>query len=221
MAARVKRMGVRVLFALSMGLLCATANAIEVDLNNFPSSGAPVPNNTILDDQWRVIGILFDALPSPAVNPVRQDFGGADGNLFFSPDNSGVTAVFTFVEPGTFNPAQATSFSLRPFFNPGESAELVGLDALDQVVASDTVTSGDIGASDRSITMSIAGVFDRVEWRTQGNPGIAAGDIRFTLIGGSEAQSVPVASDLALVLLSLALAMFAVVTLAPRTKQRG
>ncbi|MEM1113920.1 MAG: hypothetical protein AAGI11_18545 [Pseudomonadota bacterium] len=162
-------------------LLGSTAAlAVDVDLGTFPGTSDGVADGTVLADQWRSIGILFDASPSN-VNPIKEDFGGSTANLFFSPDTAGVDAIFEFVVPGTSTPSSATAFSLRPFFNPGESAELVGLDGSSNEVAVDTVTPGDIGNSSQSITMSISGTFERVEWRTQGNPGIAAGQLSFEL----------------------------------------
>ena len=38
-------------------------DSIEVDLSRFPDSGDPVPNQTVLTDQWVSIGIIFDAEP--------------------------------------------------------------------------------------------------------------------------------------------------------------
>jgi hypothetical protein len=90
-------------------------------------------------------------------------------------------AVFRFVEPGTSDPVDATAFELLPWFNPGESAELVGLDEGGAEVAIDTVVPGDIGSESEGLKMSIQGTFRVVEWRTHGNPGIAAGALVFEL----------------------------------------
>jgi hypothetical protein len=38
-------------------------DSIEVDLSRFPDTGDPVPDGTVLTDQWASIGILFDAAP--------------------------------------------------------------------------------------------------------------------------------------------------------------
>ena len=151
---------------------------IEVDLSTYPDSGDPVPDGTVLADQWASIGILFDADPA-SVNPIVKYYGGGVGSLFFTPDVQHVTAVFSFVETGTMNPVDITAFEITPWFNPGESAELVGLDEGGTEVVSDTVVSGDIGSESKHITMSIQGTFRTVEWRTHGDPGIAAGDIAF------------------------------------------
>lgn len=151
---------------------------IEVDLSKFPETGASVPDGTILSDQWASIGIFFDAEPD-SVNPVVKYYGGGEGSLFFSPDVQHVTAVFSFVEPGTVDPVDVIAFELTPWFNPGESAELVGLDSGGAEVVLDTVVPGDIGSESGHIKMSIQGTFRTVEWRTHGDPGIAAGGLAF------------------------------------------
>lgn len=191
------------LLLVTLPLLAGRASAVGVDLSTFPDTLNPVPNNTVLSDQWRTIGILFDALPS-GIDPIKQDFGGSSANIFFSPDNAGATAVFTFVLPGTAIPAFATSFSLEPFFNPSESAQLVGIAANGSIVDSDSVTPADIGASNQSIRMSISGEFARVEWRTQGNPGIAADEISFELGAAIQANPVPTLSSAAMFFLIFA-----------------
>lgn len=108
-----------------------------------------------------------------------ENFGGNTSHIFFSPDSHQAIAVFRFVEPGTTNPADVTAFELRPWFNPGESAELVGLDEGGMEVAVDTVVPEDIGSETKGITMSIQGSFRVVEWRTHGDPGIAASGLAF------------------------------------------
>jgi hypothetical protein len=155
-----------------------TDNSIEVDLSTFPDTGLDVPNRTVLSDQWASIGILFDAEPE-WVDPIVEYFGGDQAHIFFSPDNLDAIAVFSFVEVGSRAPTDISAFMIRPWFNPGESAELVGLDEGGAEVAIDTVTSQDIGDESDSIVMSIEGTFRTVEWRTHGDPGIAAGHIVF------------------------------------------
>ena len=151
---------------------------IEVDLSKFPDTGQDVPEGTILGDQWESIGILFDAKPD-SVNAIVAYWGGA--HIFFSPDVEGAIAVFSFVEPGSRTPVNATHFELIPWFNLYESAELVGLDEGGAEVAIDTVTPEDIGDEEGSIKMSIDGTFRTVEWRTHGDPGIAATYLVFEL----------------------------------------
>lgn len=151
-------------------------DSIEVDLSTFPDSGDPVPDGTVLSDQWASIGILFDAEPA-SVNPIKVDYG--DAHIFFSPDVFGAIAVFSFVEVGTSDPVDITAFELVPWFSPGESAELVGLDEIGAEVVIDTVDPSDIGNDSKSIKMSIEGNFRTVEWRTHGDPGIAAHSIVF------------------------------------------
>jgi hypothetical protein len=153
-------------------------DSIEVDLSRFPDSGDPVPNQTVLTDQWASIGILFDAEPD-GVNLVKENFGGNTPHIFFSPDVLNAIAVFSFVEVGTRNPADITAFELNPWFTPGESAELVGLHEGGAEVAIYTVDSDDIGSESKNIRMSIQGNFRTVEWRTHGNPGIAANSLAF------------------------------------------
>jgi hypothetical protein len=153
-------------------------DSIEVDLSRFPDSGDPVPNRTVLADQWASIGIIFDAEPT-GVDLIVEYFGGSAGAIFFSPDTQHAIAVFRFVDPKTMNPADATGFELTPWFDPGESAELVGLDEGGAEVAVDTVVPQDIGSESKGITMSIQGSFRTVEWRTHGDPGIAAFNLVF------------------------------------------
>lgn len=153
-----------------------TDSSIHVDLSKFPDTGQDVPNGTVLGDQWASIGIIFDAEPE-WVDPVMQTWGEA--HIFFSPDTQGAIAVFSFVEVGTRTPADITAFELKPWFNAGESAELVGLDEGGAEVVMDTVTPADIGDEAQTIKMSIQGSFRTVEWRTHGDPGIAAHSIVF------------------------------------------
>jgi hypothetical protein len=153
-------------------------DTIEVDLSRFPDSGDPVPNLTVLTDQWASIGIIIDAEPE-GVNPIKQDFGGNTSHIFFSPDVLGSIAVFRFVAPGTATAVDITAFEIVPWFQPDESAELVGLDEGGAEVAIDTVVPGDIGDDSKGIKMSIQGTFRVVEWRTHGDPGIAATAISF------------------------------------------
>ena len=153
-------------------------NSIEVDLSTFPATGEPVPNWTVLTDQWESIGILFDAEPA-GVDLVKTDFGGSEAHIFFSPDTAGAIAVFSFVEIGGRAPADISTFELVPWFSPGETAELVGLDGGGVEVAIFEVDVEDVGDESTSITMSIQGTFRTVEWRTHGNPGIAARSIVF------------------------------------------
>ena len=153
-------------------------NRIEVDLSKFPDTGQDVPAGTVLGDQWASIGILFDCEPA-GVNAIVAYWG--DAHIFFSPDVQGAIAVFTFVEPGSRTPVDATHFELIPWFNLNESSELVGLDEGGAEVVIDTVTPDDIGDDPRSIKMSIDGTFRTVEWRTHGDPGIAATALIFEL----------------------------------------
>lgn len=50
----------------------ASAQAVVVDRCTFPESVATVPNVTVLSDQWRSIGILFD-VTQPSVNPIMEN----------------------------------------------------------------------------------------------------------------------------------------------------
>jgi hypothetical protein len=149
---------------------------IEVDLAEFPNGGGAVPDHTVLTDQWAGIGILFGAEPA-GVDLIKEEWG--DAHIFFSPDVFGAIAVFRFVEPGTANSVDATAFALVPWFQIGESAELVGLDETGAEIVIDAITPADIGAGGVSIEMSIEGRFRTVEWRTHGDPGIAAHSVAF------------------------------------------
>jgi hypothetical protein len=202
---RTMRFVVLCLVFLRAAFCADSVHAISVDLTTFPDTGMPVPNGTVLNDQWRSIGILFDASPSN-VDPIK-DFGDS---LFFDPDVFGAVALFSFVVPGTTIGADATSFSLRPFFNPGESAQLVGLDQMGNVVAFDEVTPADIGGMNQSITMSIVGSLRTVEWRTEGDPGIAANEIQFSL---TRVTAAPALSHGLLVLGSLCLMSLGIIRL--------
>jgi hypothetical protein len=153
-----------------------TDSLIELDLSTFPETGLEVPNGTILGDQWASIGILFDAEPT-GVDAIVQYWGEA--HLFFSPDTLGAIAVFSFVDVDGRTPTDISLFKMRPWFDPEESAELVGLDEGGAEVAIATVTPDDIGYESQGIWMEIEGTFRTVEWRTHGNPGIAVGYIAF------------------------------------------
>jgi hypothetical protein len=53
-------------------------DAVDVDLSKFPDTGDPVPDGTVLTDQWASIGILFDAAPDRLDgNPGIAAFGVA------------------------------------------------------------------------------------------------------------------------------------------------
>lgn len=163
---------------LVAALLPLFARAGVVDISHFPASGERVPSGTVLADQWRPIGILFSARTPglDAIQPVAVSWGDPNYlTLFFSPDLYGAVAVFDFVEPGTTMPMDIHRFALVPYFNVGESAQLVGLDEHDSVVAQDEV----VNTPEGGIPMAIRGTFRRVEWRTQGDPGIAAFDLVF------------------------------------------
>ncbi|MCD4749015.1 MAG: hypothetical protein K8R59_06550 [Thermoanaerobaculales bacterium] len=183
------------------------AQWITVDLCTFPGTGLPVAEWTVLDDQWRPIGILFDADP-PTVDPIMRDWG--ECYLFFNPDQYGVSAVFSFVEPNTSVSTNASGFTLNAYYNPGESAQLVGLDSFDNVIAQDQITPGDIGSGSQTLGMTIIGSFHTVEWRTQGNPGIAANGIEFALQAG---PAIPTLAGLAVLVFSILLALGAVLIL--------
>ena len=58
-------------------------DSIEVDLSRFPETGDPVPNRTVLTDQWESIGILFDAEPV-GVNLIMENFGGESKGIKMS-----------------------------------------------------------------------------------------------------------------------------------------
>lgn len=193
-----------------------SAKAEVVDLCNFPETNAEVPEFTVLADQWRSIGILFDANPA-TVNPIMRIWGVC--HLFFDPDLYGVAAVFDFVVPGTTQPTSATSFVLRAWYSPNESAQLVGLDESDNVVAQDEITATDIGDESQTLEMSISGNFHSVEWRTQGNPGIAASHLEFELTGSgasTPATAVPTLSQWATIVVALILAALGAVSLRRR-----
>jgi hypothetical protein len=166
----------------------------------------PVADGALLADQWRSIGILFDADPA-TVNPVMRIWGVC--HLFFNPDQYGVDAVFNFVEPGTVVPTNATGFRLSAYYNPGESAQLVGLDGSGTVLAQDEITPADIGSGSQTLEMTIIGSFQTVEWRTQGDPGIAASNIEFAL----QALNIPTLSGWAVFMFVTLLALGALLIL--------
>lgn len=153
---------------------------VVVDLANFPETGEAVPNGAVLTDQWRTIGLDISAEPED-VDAIKHDFGTDTPHLFFDPDEVGVAAVFTFVDPTTGDPTEAIAFNLAAFFNPGESAQLIGFDATGTEVSRDDVTTEEVGAEDRTVRMRITGRFATVKWVTQGNPGIAANEVSFVL----------------------------------------
>jgi hypothetical protein len=209
--------GAYLLFVLSV-LAGGTASAATVNFCTFPESGLPVASGTVLSDQWRATGILFDATPS-TVNPIMTSWGPGDCSFFFNPDVFGVVAVFGFVQPGTATPTDASAFSIDAWYDPGESAQLVGLDGTGAVVALAQVTPTDIGPSSRTLTMSISGAFRTVEWRTQGNPGISASRIAFTLSGSSPAE-IPTLSEWGLIVLSMLMVLAAAYGLTRRPASR-
>jgi len=167
----------RSLLLLLAVLLPLSAHAVVVDLTKIPHTGTAVADGTVLADQWRPIGILFSARTPGAdpIEPVAANWGGSTNSLFFSPDRHGAIAEFEFVEPGTSNAIDIHRFQLSPWFDQGESAQLIGFDEFDMVVAQDDV----VDASPGGALMSITGTFRRVEWRTQGDPGISAEYLQF------------------------------------------
>jgi hypothetical protein len=202
------RSGIVFLFLILsfFGTSSAHAQWIAVDLCTYPETGLPVADGALLADQWRSIGILFDADPA-TVNPVMRIWGVC--HLFFNPDQYGVDAVFNFVEPGTVVPTNATGFRLSAYYNPGESAQLVGLDGSGTVLAQDEITPADIGSGSQTLEMTIIGSFQTVEWRTQGDPGIAASNIEFAL----QALNIPTLSGWAVFMFVTLLALGALLIL--------
>lgn len=152
---------------------------VLLDLTTDPQTGQEVAEGTTLADQWLSLGIRFDAAPDH-VDPIMMLWGSERGHLFFEPDEEGAVALFSFVEPGTLTPVDVHGFALYPWFDVGEAAELVGLDADGQQVALHAVTPADIGEEAQTLEMTISGTFRIVEWRTHGNPGIAANNLEFT-----------------------------------------
>ena len=106
-------------------------------------------------------------------------------------------------------PTSATGFRLSGYYNPGESAQLVGLDGSGSVVVQDEITPADIGSGSQTLEMTIIGSFQTVEWRTQGDPGIAASSIEFAL----QAANVPMLSGTATFIFVTLLALGALLIL--------
>lgn len=73
--------------AVSLGL-ATSASAVPVDL-------AALPNDTVLSDQFRSIGILVSAKDGNGdpIDAVAHDFGTSVTHIFFTPDVFGATAA--------------------------------------------------------------------------------------------------------------------------------
>lgn len=174
----------RASIAIAM-IACAAPNALAqtrfVDFSRYPN-GQVIPNATVLTTQLSGYGVVVGARRSNepvglqgSVNFVSYGSGSTQcaKYWFFSPDVFGATAIFSFVDPATGESVDATSFEFGPDFDSSsESLDVVGLDSLNQVVASKTVSS--CGRCAPQVVLS--GVFRRVEIRTRGNPGIGFGN---------------------------------------------
>lgn len=154
----------------------ATANFVTVDITRFPN-GTVVPDNAIITDQYRDIGILFGARRQ-AGGPLSLFIGNTPSGrrfLFNTPDVLGAVQQFQFVEPGTTIAAGATFFSTSPDFDffESESVRLVGISSTGEILKSVLVTSSPGNTSPViSITADPGTSFALVEVRTFGNPGI-------------------------------------------------
>ena len=155
----------------------ALGDIITVDLATYPDTGATVPQNAIISDEWRSIGILFGARGASETilqqGSVFSIVGGSGSNpatrfYFFTPDVFGAVGIFSFVKPDTTIPMDATTFQIDPAFDAGgESVTLIGFDKFGGAVTQQTATG-----TDPDVPMSISGLFRTVELRTFGNPGI-------------------------------------------------
>src|SRR5690606_8237066 len=93
---------------------------------------------------------------------------------FHRPEVPMATHVFTFVQPGTDEPAYATRFQTAPPFEAlGERVTLVGLDADGREVRSAVFEpTPDAFDSIIAIEADAGDSFASVEVRTDGNPGL-------------------------------------------------
>lgn len=163
-------------FALLAFAAPATASVITVDLSHFPD-GSVVPDNAIIADQYRDIGILFGARTQGG-DPLSLFIGNTRSGrrfLFNTPDVFGAVQQFRFVEPGTSVVASATFFSTSPDFDSidAERVRLVGISSTGEILKSLIVNSSPGNLRPViSITADEGKPFALVEVRTFGNPGI-------------------------------------------------
>lgn len=167
---------------------------VNIDLSSFPD-GTQIPNGTVLDEQFRDIGVLFGARRS--TEPVLQDsetiqavkvssvgfLPEGESGLFFDPERVfGAVAILNFVEPGTDNSAVVERFSalVDTAFNIRERVELFAFDDTGNLVASNTF-SGALGPL-APIELSGDISFSSVEIRTFGDPGIAFTNLSFARV---------------------------------------
>ena len=75
--------------------------------------------------------------------------------------------------------------------------------------AQDEITFAHIGSGSQPLEMTIIGNFQTVEWRTQGDPGVAADSIEFSL----NALNVPTRSGWAMFMFATLLAFGALILL--------
>ncbi|MEO6807916.1 MAG: PEP-CTERM sorting domain-containing protein, partial [Isosphaeraceae bacterium] len=176
------------LLALIGFAMPADAEFTTVDLNHFPD-GTVVPNNAVITDQYRDLGILFRGRRQEG-GPLALFIGNTNGRfLFNSPDVYGAVQQFRFVEPGTATASSATFFSTSPDFDVRtESVELVGFSATGDLLKSLTSNPTPGNSSPIiSITADLGTSFALVEVRTFGNPGIGflyhnPDALKFTLV---------------------------------------
>ena len=162
----------------------ASAAVITFNLDQFPDTSS-VPSNAVLTEQYRDIGVLIDARssgqPPGSLNAISA---GSPGSrfFFFSPDIFGAIAIFSFVEPGTNNPTNATLFRATAGWEVGESVELVTFDQQDNQIDSMVIQSPNTSGGFQDGEVEITGLFHKVEMRTSGNPGIGFTNLQFELV---------------------------------------
>ena len=162
----------------------ASAAVVTLNLDQFPDTNS-VPSNAVLTDQYRDIGVLIDARssvgPPGSLNAISGGTPGAFRFFFFNPDIFGAIAIFSFVEPGTNNPTNATLFRATAGWEVGESVELVTFDEQDNQIASMFIPSPNTSGGFLDGVVEITGLFHKVEIRTSGNPGIGFTNLQFEL----------------------------------------
>ncbi len=169
------------LWAPAVGPMFVAIQTIEsgasdavVDVRALPDGSVPA-DGAVITDQYRDAGVLFSGT-RPSGDPIDLVIVGPveDRGLFHRPEVPMATHVFTFVRPGTDEPAFATRFQTAPLFEElGERVTLVGLDADGREVASAVFEpTRDVFDSIIAIEADQSTSFARVEVRTDGNPGI-------------------------------------------------
>jgi hypothetical protein len=164
-----------VLLALQ-NFFIGSMEGVTIDFDTFPN-GTPVPEGTIITDQYASVGVIFSIAISfnPPSGLVIEGVSGSFTFVGMSPPNvltshghvpgpggslgCGADLKITFIDPSTRLPATVSSASILVFAvasNPPTTVHLVALDLNGAIVAQDEFTIPTSFGTISSFTLSVS-----------------------------------------------------------------